>query len=235
VDLQAGASFSFSSSQHLAGLSVGDNATARLAANAGASVLRPDSLSISATGGKIDIQDNKMILAGQGSGSFNGTAYTGVSGQIKSGRIITMQAAAQGANPLTGIGVATAQEVKGSGTHLWGGQTVGGNDALVMYTYAGDANLDGKIDIVDYGQIDSAFRIGVAGWFNGDFNYDGKVDISDYGIIDSNVRIQGAQFPTSGAALSGVTAVPEPTALTTVALFATSAACRRRRRRNTAA
>ena len=52
-------------------------------------------------------------------------------------------------------------------------------DLLVMYTYAGDANLDGKIDIDDYGQIDSNVSKSdtVFGWFNGDFNYDGAISI----------------------------------------------------------
>jgi hypothetical protein len=40
--------------------------------------------------------------------------------------------------------------------------------------------------------IDSAIRIGLRGWTNGDFNYDGKIDIQDYGLIDSNIRVQGA-------------------------------------------
>jgi hypothetical protein len=114
---------------------------------------------------------------------------------------------------LTSIGVATAQQVKGlagiSATAVWAGQTVTGNETLVMYTYAGDANLDGKINVDDYGRIDSSVVLpGVAGWFNGDFNYDGKVNVDDYGIIDFNVGIQGAPFST-GAGLD-VTAVPEP-------------------------
>ncbi|MEO6434504.1 MAG: hypothetical protein ABIP55_01930, partial [Tepidisphaeraceae bacterium] len=63
---------------------------------------------------------------------------------------------------------------------------------LVKYTYAGDANLDGKINVDDYGQID--FNAGssgsVFGYFNGDFNLDGKINIDDYGIIDFNVASQ---------------------------------------------
>ena len=62
----------------------------------------------------------------------------------------------------------------------------------MKYTYRGDANLDGKIDVADYGRIDFNIPLGVNGWFNGDFNYDGKIDISDYGIIDFNIAIQGA-------------------------------------------
>jgi hypothetical protein len=77
-----------------------------------------------------------------------------------------------------------------------------------MYTYGGDANLDGKINVDDYGQIDFNVTLGTSGWFNGDFNYDGKINVDDYGIIDFNVGIQGPPIPTAGGA--GLTAVPEP-------------------------
>jgi hypothetical protein len=116
---------------------------------------------------------------------------------------------------LTSIGVATAQQARGlanpSDTASWAGQTVSGSDTLVMYTYGGDANLDGKINVDDYGHIDASLALGISGWYNGDFNYDGKINVDDYGIIDSNVPIQGAPFPTGGSAGSGgVATVPEP-------------------------
>ena len=73
------------------------------------------------------------------------------------------------------------------------GQAVDSTSVLVKFTYAGDANLDGTINIDDYGRIDSSVSQSgtVFGWFNGDFNYDGKIDIDDYGIIDGNVSEQG--------------------------------------------
>jgi hypothetical protein len=86
-----------------------------------------------------------------------------------------------------------------------------------MYTYGGDANLDGKINVDDYGHIDSSIPIGLNGWFNGDFNYDGKINVDDYGIIDYNIGIQGSPFSTTSggpasAGLSSASFVPEPAA-----------------------
>jgi hypothetical protein len=146
---------------------------------------------------------------------------------------MTSQAAAP--SGFTSISIATAQQVKGlanaTDTTVWSGQTVTGSDTLVMYTYGGDANLDGKINVDDYGHIDSSVVLpGVSGWFNGDFNYDGKINVDDYGIIDSNVPIQGAPFPTGGS-LSGVSAVPEPATLSVLSLGAAALFGRRRRRR----
>src|SRR6185369_3304377 len=126
--------------------------------------------------------------------------YTGITGLVAAGRnggtwdgsgIMT----SAGGGNLTTLGVA---EIAG--------------DVVVKYTYGGDANLDGKVTISDYGKIDfNAGIAGASGWTNGDFNYDGKINISDYGIIDFNVGIQGAPFPTADdAGLSGVIAIPEP-------------------------
>ena len=105
-----------------------------------------------------------------------------------------------------------------------------------MYTYAGDANLDGAISGDDYFQIDSAFPQGLHGWFNGDFNYDGVINGDDYFAIDSNYPSQGAPFPASAGAAStagvtGVTAVPEPACAGTVVLAASGILRPRRRRR----
>ena len=55
-----------------------------------------------------------------------------------------------------------------------------GTDILVMYTYGGDANLDGKINVDDYIRSTAASPPDLTGWSNGDFNYDGKVNIDDY-------------------------------------------------------
>jgi hypothetical protein len=101
-----------------------------------------------------------------------------------------------------------------------------------MYTYAGDANLDGAITGDDYFQIDSSFPQQLKGWFNGDFNYDGAITGDDYFLIDSNFPQQAAPFPVTGALSPGgrsITPVPEPT---TVALFAGAGAFAMRRGNN---
>jgi hypothetical protein len=107
-----------------------------------------------------------------------------------------------------------------------------------MFTYGGDANLDGKINIDDYGLIDS--HVGQSGsafgWHNGDFNYDGKINIDDYGIIDANIGAQGPPISTSGQSLalmdgaSGISMVPEPGAIASVLGFLSLGMASRRRR-----
>jgi cytoskeletal protein CcmA (bactofilin family) len=112
-----------------------------------------------------------------------------------------------------------------------------GSDVMAMVTWGGDANLDGKINIDDYGRIDGnvASSGSVFGWFNGDFNYDGKINIDDYGIIDGNINRQAGAFATADAVAADVVAVPEPSmvAVTALALLMRrrrSPACDRLRR-----
>src|SRR5262249_2978650 len=109
-----------------------------------------------------------------------------------------------------------------------------------MYTYGGDANLDGKINVDDYGHIDTSIGIGLTGWSNGDFNYDGKINVDDYGIIDFNIGIQGAPFSTGGGTSDfgehrrpvPLSAVPEPWSLAGLFPAYVLATVSRRRRRS---
>ncbi|MEA2708393.1 MAG: hypothetical protein QOF78_994 [Phycisphaerales bacterium] len=209
----------------------------------GSKTLHVNSLAITA-GGKLDLNHHKLIVdwdpasPGSPKGSWNGTSYTGIEGLIDSANhdgawdgfgITTSQTNAL--RGLTTLGVADASDVvdfNGAQTALWHGQAVDATSVLVLYTYAGDANLDGMISGDDYSSID--FNVGVAGarsYFNGDFNYDGIISGDDYSTIDFNFAAQ------SGPAPAALTAVPEPSAACGFALFslASGAFCRRRRRR----
>ena len=71
-----------------------------------------------------------------------------------------------------------------------------------MYTYAGDANLDGKINADDYFEIDHDYGHTDAGsisYLGGDFNYDGKINGDDYFLIDSNFDNQTTPFNFANA------------------------------------
>ena len=109
---------------------------------------------------------------------------------------------------LHALGVAEASQVlgiSGTQTNLFGGQAVHATTVLVKFTYAGDANLDGKLNIDDYTRIDSGVGAHTTGWSNGDFNYDGKINIDDYVIIDGNLPIQGPPFASTGNVAVAVT------------------------------
>ena len=209
-----------------------------------AAVSKVTNLSVVA-GAKLDLTDNKLITSTP-AGTWDGSAYTDVAGLVDSARgdagnalwngttgITTSDTRAINNGDLVSIGVAQVSEVRSvadTETTTFAGQTVLGSDTIAMATWGGDATLDGKINIDDYGRIDG--NVGqsgsVFGWSRGDFNYDGKINIDDYGIIDGNINRQGVAFSVGGSAIEGVAAVPEPAGLSFVAVAA--AALLRRRR-----
>jgi hypothetical protein len=206
----------------------------------GVSNVGPISIGASA---RLDLSDNKLIT-GSAPGSATAFIYNGLQREVQRAYnfqswdqpgLTTSQPAAQ--TGLTTIGITTGAARAGLGptdTDLFGGQTYTGASTLAMYTYAGDANLDGQIDGGDYGILDNNVQIpGADSYFNGDFNYDGVIDGGDYGIIDNNIQAQGAPFPVSGSVgVSGVTAVPEPSACGFAILAAAGLFTGRRRRRS---
>jgi hypothetical protein len=185
----AGKSVNLSAGAAVAGLTLSGGATLTVGSN-GSSVLRVGGLSIAA-GSSLNLNNNDLILDYSGVspvGIWTGSSYDGVTGMIKAGRITSSLASGN----LQTLGVAEAREalgITGSQTATFAGQSVDSSAVLVKFTWAGDATLDGNINIDDYGQIDgNVSQSGsVWGWFNGDFNYDGKINIDDYGIIDQNI------------------------------------------------
>jgi hypothetical protein len=195
-----GTSVNLSASATVASLTLSGGGSLTVS-QSGNRVLRTTALSI-VTGSILDLKDNDLIVdytGGSPIGSWNGAAYTGITGLLQSGRngggwngsgIVTSSASGN----LTTLGIA---EING--------------DVLVKFTYGGDANLDGKLNILDYVQIDQGIMAQLTGWSNGDCNYDGKINIGDYVIIDSNIRTQGVPFAGaavastySGAAITGL-------------------------------
>jgi hypothetical protein len=201
VTVDAGAGAVFNATQHLGGLVV--NGSASLSAASGKVLITKD-LAFGPAG-VLDLHDNDLVLdysSVSPVGTWTGSAYDGVTGMVQRGRnsgawngvngIISSDAAG---STLTTLGVAEATQalnIGGGETGLFSGETVDGSSVLVKFTYAGDANLSGRITVDDYGRIDFNVGLGTSGWFNGDFNFDGKISVDDYGIIDFNVGIQGA-------------------------------------------
>jgi hypothetical protein len=222
------------------GLVVSDGSVKLIADGTNGATSTLNTLSV-APAAKLDVTNNHLIVRNSPVGSATGGVYDGLSGLVQSGRnggdwsgsgIVTSQTQAT-TSSLTSVGIANASLAKGiaaTQTIFWAGQTITGSDTLIMYTYGGDATLDGKINVDDYGRIDSSAPLGIAGWINGDFNYDGKTNVDDYGIIDFNVGIQGAAFPTSASGgwptsvgmssglSSGLSSVPEPALISLTSL-----------------
>ena len=231
VSATGGSSVHFNATQHLASLSLPGGVAS--VGDHGSRVVVTNSLSTSA-GGKIDLRDNNLIVRGGDLGSWNGSAYTGLTGKVQSGRgdgtrngdgiVTSMTDATTGI--LTTLAVATAGEL-GIGGDVWAGEPVASGDVLVMYTWGGDADLNGELNGDDYFYLDSnILQSGsVFGFHNGDFDLNGELNGDDYFILDSNI-LQSQSSPPMGG--FGVSAIPEPAASLLVVTLVLS--CGRRRR-----
>ena len=175
--------------------------------------------------GKLDVRDQKFVITNMLIGSWDGSAYTRVIGMVASGRgdgtwndngIVTSMTDAT-TSVLTTVAIALASETGHAGG-TFGGVSVTANDILIMYTWGGDADLDGDLDGDDYFYIDSNILANQSGannasFHNGDFDYDGDIDGDDYFIIDSNILYAQSHGPLS----SSLAAVPEPALLAPLA------------------
>jgi hypothetical protein len=171
---------------------------------AGTSVVQ--SLTIAA-GAKLDLFNNSAIIDYTGP---VGTLVGDTRQQLLDGRL---SSSAADLSHRVGYGD-NAGLAKGS----FGGQTVDASSLLIKFTYAGDADLDGKVDVADLGRLASAWQTANV-WTGGDFDYNGTVDVNDLGMLASNWQagVGNPLGPSLAEALAGVglstVAVPEPAAV----------------------
>jgi hypothetical protein len=217
--------------------------------------------SLSASGGVVDVTNNKIIIS---QASFNSPTptgsptedpwiYDGVHGLVQQGRGngvwdgtsgITTSMTDATSGVLTSLATASGAELGlGPGdTMLFGGQTMTDTDTVVMYTWGGDADLNGDLNGDDYFFIDSnVINSGsVFGYTKGDFDYNGLINGDDYFILDSNITFQNSTGGDEGLIFwvrapergdgGGLAAVPEPASIGVLGMAACSLLGRRRRR-----
>jgi hypothetical protein len=149
------------------------------------------------------------IISGRDGGRWTGAGIT--------------SSAARG-DPFTGLAIALNDQ--GGGKKLWKDEEA--DAILIKYTWNGDVNLDGAINLNDYFIVDSNYiaqgsDVPVS-YAQGDVNYDGAINLNDYFLIDSAYLGQRGVLSMVAAATS---VVPEPSGA--VVLLAGVAGVLRRR------
>lgn len=149
-----------------------------------------------------------MIRSGRNGGTWDGPG-------IRSSAITS----------LTTLGVIRNANADGSPVHgNYAGAVVDADDLLAGWTYLGDLNLDGRVDIDDYFRIDIGYVAGLSGYQWGDVDYSlGPPDAEDYFLVDQAYLGQGAPLGNPPAA------VPEPAGLLCLAGALGLLSARRRR------
>ena len=77
------------------------------------------------------------------------------------------------------------------------GQSVDNTALLVKYTYAGDTNLDGRVNLQDFNRLAAGFGPTERRWSAGNSDFDGDVDLHDFNRLAGN-------FSRSGLAPDGL-------------------------------
>lgn len=190
--------------------------------------------------GKLDLNDNDMIVDYSSLSPIDdirGFILSGFSNGLQTGNgIITTRAKTSPNGGETGKTRLGFGEASALSLTSFDGITVDSTAVLVKYTYAGDATLDGKVDITDLYKLATAWNTS-GYWTSGDFNYDGVINAVDLSLLSLNWQAgtTGALGPDVGlsTALTSLglplVAVPEPASVGLLTL-AGIAMLRRRRR-----
>lgn len=231
VNVSAGATATFTSTQHLAALTV--NGSAKLATTS-QQTLSLGALTIN-TGGQLDLANNILLVSDAGTPSATVLAYLkqgynfqssiGVGLWDGAGGITSAYAyqSAHGNGQITMALVDGAVQTK-YGINLNLG--LSNTQTMVRPAYYGDVTLNGHVDGDDMSQI-AQFALynkptAPDGWINGDLNYDGKVNGDDLSLIAQTKTFNGptmtmnapAAAPAASLTLSSL-AAPATTTTTT--------------------
>jgi hypothetical protein len=177
-------------------------------------------ITVSSTGGRIDLGAGRINVAAGGVTEPNLIAYilAGREGGLWTGT--------------TGITSSLAAATPGVRAVGWADD---GTGALsVAFAAQGDTNIDGQIDILDVANFLSAGKYDSgdpAVWSQGDFNYDGFVDILDVGDFLATGLFDAGSYLPAPAGAAAITAVPEPSSAAAAGVVGLAVAWRLARRR----
>jgi hypothetical protein len=211
------------STQHLAAVNVASGARVNVVAGSN-KVLVTQSAAIAA-GGVVDLNDNDAVINYTGAvGTLvDDTRQAILDGRLTSSAAVTDQ---------TGLGYADNAALD-SVKAVFSGENVDPSSILIKFTYLGDSDLDGDVDVADLGKLATSWQSANV-WSGGDFDYNGAVDVNDLGKLATNWQagVGNPLGPSLAEALAAVglasAAVPEPAGLGLLAVGALAITRRRR-------
>jgi MYXO-CTERM domain-containing protein len=172
--------------------------------------------------GAIDLNDNDLVIDYSG-----GTPLSTIKSHIVAGRIKSSLATIA-----RGLGYA---DNTATNFATFSGQSVDPTTVLVKYTYFGDSDLDGDVDVNDLGNLATAWQTSGT-WTGGDFDYNGTVNVNDLGLLATNWQagVGNPLGPSLQEALAALglpnVSVPEPGSAALLGLAMLAVAPRRRKR-----
>jgi hypothetical protein len=182
--------------------------------------------------GRLDLTDDSMIIdydgASPATNVMNQLHHSYNDGAWDRDGINSSSAAADSTKA---IGYAESATL---GLTTFAGQSVDSTSLLFKYTWFGDADLNGQVDVADLGNLASNWQT-AAPWTGGDFDYSGFVDVADLGMLASNWQagVGNPLGPTLADALASLglpeSAIPEPGSAVVAAACSLLLPCRRQK------
>jgi hypothetical protein len=181
ADNQGEARVRLTNSQFFGQLTIGTGGGVRMVQD-GNLVLRAEAVSIY-SGGFLDLADNDMIVDAVDYQFVEPLLISGYNGGQWNGSGIRSSLADASTRAL---GIALASDLFTSFPATFAGQTVSASAVLIRYTFYGDANLSGHVNLVDFNRLASNFGQSSRRWVHGDFNFNGVVNLADFNLLASN-------------------------------------------------
>jgi hypothetical protein len=187
----------------LGSLTIGAGGTATVVAGGGR-VLRVTGLTVN-NAGALDLNDGVLLFNYSSSSpitTIQTLLGTGYNAGAWDGNGIRSTTAHNDAQQRTALGYAEATDLFANPTSF-AGQSIDDTTVIVKYTFYGDTNLDGTVNLTDFNALASHFGQSPIRWFGGNLDYDNDVDLADFNKLASNFGQTGlASQPSSLATIN---------------------------------
>jgi hypothetical protein len=157
--------------------------------------------------GLLDLTNNAMVVDYSGStphDNIKSLITSAYAGGAWTGNGITSSTARESMLG-DGVGYAEATQVFSTfpATFL-SYDDVDDSSILVRYTYYGDTNLDGEVNLTDFNKLAANFGLETdAVWSQGDSTYNGNVNLQDFNRLAANFGLPSLDPPPSGGGGNG--------------------------------
>jgi Ig-like domain from next to BRCA1 gene/PKD domain len=213
IEASSGAAVIFSATQHLAGLLLDTGTSATLTASTLSNVSNTLAVgNLSIAGGitpaaRLNLNNNGMIITGSSSNLSLLQAEL-AAGLNQAGGTTNLWAGSEGIvstsahtnnNPSYKYSLGFEQA---NASMSYAGQSIAAGNLFVRYTYAGDANLDGKVDLNDLNIVLNHLGSNTTLWANGNLDYAPTVDLSSLNDVLNGLGQAGGAGPSVGLPLT---------------------------------
>jgi hypothetical protein len=177
---------------------------------------------ISIPSGSLDLGGNDMVLDYDNGGAADPNKTTLIKNLITAGfqggdwmgsGITSARAAQMSDTFVAALGYA---EASATGLSTFDGIATDGDMVLVRLTAAGDANLDGVVNALDFNALAANFGQSNATWVHGDFDYNTVVNSIDFDLLAFDFNQSLLDPPSPGSGLGSL--IPEPASALLLAL-----------------